>query len=73
MVHQRSSQPRLPSGGSEEDIRAILAPRLAYFEAVARHEHVTRAAQELGVPQSTLSRAVVRLEQDLGVALRMKM
>lgn len=47
----------------------MLAPRLAYFEAVARHEHVTRAAHELGVPQSTLSRAMVRLEQDLGVAL----
>lgn len=47
----------------------LLAPRLAYFAGVARHEHVTRAAQEMGVPQSTLSRAIVRLEQDLGVAL----
>jgi DNA-binding transcriptional LysR family regulator len=46
-----------------------LAPRLAQFAAVARHEHVTRAAAELGVPQSTLSRAVTRLESDLGVAL----
>ncbi|OKK21230.1 LysR family transcriptional regulator [Streptomyces sp. CB00455] len=55
----------------EEDVSVtrLLAPRLAYFEAVARHEHVTRAAHELGVPQSTLSRAVVRLEQDLGVTL----
>ena len=48
---------------------AALAPRLAQFVAVARHEHVTRAAQELGMPQSTLSRAMVRLEADLGVAL----
>jgi DNA-binding transcriptional LysR family regulator len=47
----------------------LLAPRLAYFAAVARHEHVTRAAAEMGVPQSTLSRAMVRLEQDLGVDL----
>ncbi|GHD58485.1 transcriptional regulator [Streptomyces goshikiensis] len=47
----------------------LLAPRLAYFVAVARHEHVTRAAHELGVPQSTLSRAMVRLEHDLGVTL----
>lgn len=47
----------------------LLAPRLAYFAAVARHEHVTRAAAEMGVPQSTLSRAMVRLEQDLGVTL----
>lgn len=50
-------------------VTTSLAPRLAYFVAVARHEHVTRAAQELGVPQSTLSRAMVRLEQDLGVSL----
>lgn len=56
---------------NEEDMAVThaLAPRLAYFAAVARHEHVTRAAQELGVPQSTLSRAMVRLEQDLGVTL----
>lgn len=55
----------------EEDmaVTRLLAPRLTWFVAVARHEHVTRAAHELGVPQSTLSRAVVRLEQDLGVTL----
>jgi len=52
-----------------ESWAAALTPRLAQFAAVARHEHVTRAAQELGVPQSTLSRAMVRLEEDLGVAL----
>ncbi|GAA1679481.1 LysR family transcriptional regulator [Streptomyces yatensis] len=52
-----------------ESWAATLTPRLAQFAAVARHEHVTRAAQELGVPQSTLSRAMVRLEEDLGVAL----
>ncbi len=46
-----------------------LTPRLAQFAAVARHEHVTRAAQELGIPQSSLSRALARLEEDLGVAL----
>ncbi|MGP4002181.1 LysR family transcriptional regulator [Streptomyces sp. 8N706] len=47
----------------------LLAPRLAQFVGVARHEHVTRAAHQLAVPQSTLSRGLVRLEQDLGVAL----
>ncbi|WP_391858502.1 LysR family transcriptional regulator [Streptomyces rugosispiralis] len=52
-----------------ESWAAVLTPRLAQFAAVARHEHVTRAAQELGVPQSTLSRAMVRLEEDLGVSL----
>ncbi len=48
---------------------ATLTPRLAQFTAVARHEHVTRAAQQLGMPQSTLSRSMARLEDDLGVAL----
>jgi DNA-binding transcriptional LysR family regulator len=51
------------------DWSAVLAPRLAYFAQVARHEHVTRAALDTGVPQSTLSRAMVRLEHDLGVSL----
>ncbi|WP_237320968.1 LysR family transcriptional regulator [Streptomyces sp. JJ36] len=51
------------------DWGSALTPRLAHFAAVARHEHVTRAAQELGVPQSTLSRGLARLEEDLGVAL----
>lgn len=46
-----------------------LTPRLAQFAAVARHEHVTRAAALLGMPQPTLSRAIARLEADLGVAL----
>ena len=49
--------------------RADLAPRLRHFVAVARTEHVTRAAHELGVPQPTLSRSIARLEADLGVAL----
>jgi DNA-binding transcriptional LysR family regulator len=47
----------------------LLAPLLAQFAAVARLEHVTRAAAELGMPQPTLSRAVARLEQELGVPL----
>lgn len=69
MVHQHSSQLRLSPSSYEEDITLLLAPRLAYFAGVARQEHVTRAAQEMGVPQSTLSRAIVRLEEDLGVVL----
>ncbi|MFD7442284.1 LysR family transcriptional regulator [Streptomyces sp. NPDC059909] len=69
MAHEYSSEARVSLNSYEEDMRLLLAPRLAYFAGVARHEHVTRAAQELAVPQSTLSRAMVRLEQDLGVAL----
>ncbi|GHF16550.1 transcriptional regulator [Streptomyces morookaense] len=48
---------------------ATLTPRLAQFVAVARQEHVTRAAHQLDMPQSTLSRSMARLEHDLGVAL----
>ncbi len=47
----------------------VLAPRLRQFVAVAREEHVTRAATALGVPQPTLSRGIARLERDLGVRL----
>ncbi|MDN5918763.1 MAG: LysR family transcriptional regulator [Pseudonocardia sp.] len=47
----------------------VLAPRLTQFVAVARTEHMTRAAERIGVPQPTLSRAIARLEADLGVAL----
>ncbi|MCB5168636.1 LysR family transcriptional regulator [Streptomyces bambusae] len=71
MAYECSSGGCMSTSRYEEDmaVTTVLAPRLAYFAAVARHEHVTRAAQELGVPQPTLSRAMVRLEQDLGVAL----
>lgn len=48
---------------------ATLTPRLAQFVAVARQEHVTRAAHQLDMPQSTLSRSMARLEHDLGVVL----
>jgi DNA-binding transcriptional LysR family regulator len=37
--------------------------------AVARHGSVTRAARELYMCQSTLSRQIGRLERELGVAL----
>jgi DNA-binding transcriptional LysR family regulator len=50
-------------------VAAVLTPRLAQFAAVARHEHITRAARELSLPQPTLSRAMARLEADLGVTL----
>ncbi|MFJ5996603.1 LysR family transcriptional regulator [Streptomyces sp. NPDC092370] len=72
MAHQPSSQGRLsPSSDTQDraEMSRVLAPRLAYFAGVARTEHVTRAAQEMNVPQSTLSRSMARLEQDLGVAL----
>ncbi|OXM16220.1 LysR family transcriptional regulator [Paenibacillus herberti] len=43
--------------------------QLHYFLAVARLEHVTEAARNLHVTQSSLSKTIQRLEEDLGVAL----
>jgi DNA-binding transcriptional LysR family regulator len=43
--------------------------QLRYLEAVARHRHFTRAADELHVAQSAVSHQVRRLEQELGVEL----
>ena len=43
--------------------------QLEYFRAVARTQHVTQAAEELRMTQPALSRAIARLERDLGVTL----
>src|SRR5918996_6058004 len=43
--------------------------QLRYVEAVARHRHFTRAAEELHVAQSALSHQIRRLEAELGAEL----
>jgi len=43
--------------------------QLRYAEAVARHSHFTRAAEELHVAQSALSHQIRRLEDELGTEL----
>lgn len=47
----------------------VLAPRLRMLSAIARTEHVTHAAEALNMPQPTLSRALSRLQEELGIAL----
>ncbi len=43
--------------------------QLRYVEAVARHRHFTRAAEELHVAQSALSHQIRSLERELGTEL----
>jgi len=43
--------------------------QLRYFEAVARHRHFTRAAEELHVAQSAVSHQIRQLERELGMEL----
>ena len=43
--------------------------QLRSVEAVARHRHFTRAAEELHLAQSALSHQIRRLEQELGIPL----
>ena len=43
--------------------------QLRYVEAVARHRHFTRAADELHIAQSALSHQIRRLEAELGTEL----
>ncbi|CVI63534.1 LysR substrate-binding domain-containing protein (plasmid) [Agrobacterium leguminum] len=54
------------------DFRRRLVPDLVFlrsFDSAARHENFTLAAQELNLTQSTISRHILELEQQLGVSL----
>ncbi len=43
--------------------------QLSQFQVVARLEHMTRAAEELNITQPSLSKAIKRLEREVGVEL----
>lgn len=43
--------------------------RLRPFEAAARHESFSRAADELGMTQTAVSKQIAQLEQELGIRL----
>jgi len=53
----------------DEETGSMDWEQLTYFRATARREHMGRAAEDLGVSQSTLSRSIGRLEQRYGVLL----
>ncbi|HVT69593.1 MAG TPA: LysR family transcriptional regulator [Trebonia sp.] len=64
-----AASPAAGPAGSADSALDVLVPRLRQFAVVAREEHLTRAAELLGVPQPTLSRSIARLEAELGLPL----
>jgi DNA-binding transcriptional LysR family regulator len=54
---------------NEHNLEGVDLLQLRYLQAVARHQHVSRAAAELHVAQPALSRSIARLEAELGVPL----
>src|SRR5579884_4252519 len=57
------------SAAIREDTKAMDLLQLRYFQTVARLEHMTQAAQELYISQSSLSKTIIHLEHELGVSL----
>lgn len=47
----------------------MLLSQLRYFQVVAQHEHISRAAEMLHVAQPALSATISKMEKELGVSL----
>ncbi|MFM2417003.1 MAG: hypothetical protein RL385_1726, partial [Pseudomonadota bacterium] len=56
-----------------EQLSHVRFDELAVFVEVAAAGSIAAAAKRLGVPKSTVGRAVTRIEQDLGVTLVRRM
>lgn len=48
---------------------AVLLSQLRYFQVVAQHEHISRAAEKLHIAQPALSATISKIEKELGVPL----
>lgn len=47
----------------------MLLSQLEYFRVVAKHEHISRAAEELCVAQPAISATISKIEKELGIPL----
>ncbi|MCP2165595.1 LysR family transcriptional regulator [Goodfellowiella coeruleoviolacea] len=54
------------AGEQADELAAALAPRLALLRALATEQHLTRVADQLGVPQPTVSRWLAAISEQLG-------
>ena len=52
-----------------ESVRIVNFQHLEYFNELAKTQYMAQAAQNLGISQPTLSYAVKKLEEELGVPL----
>lgn len=67
--YNKASQDRSAAAPSSRKETAMELNQLEYFRALAGIRHFTRAAEEIAISQSALSRSVRRLEEELGTPL----